>query len=899
VRYRHVLLVTELGADPGAALAAVRALAPEAESLVVVAGPRARPHAWPWRDAPGPDPSARLWLERVRDAAARAAPRAEVGLAPDLGADSLEEAAAASGAELVVAGPDPVAAIPALSELRRRRPVAVLWVPARGAPPRDRPPAELLCVALGDRAEAAIAAFLRDHGHPGVHATVFSLAGTSPGELAASLVATGVRASVELLGSLGVPPWRALDALQAVARERGVDLVVLPRFPGFLLRSAAGPAPILVLPPPPATGPALRRPLDVPDLVDDGGPIRVRLGQAYGVGRNPPIPDQEVAFVSAGRLAAVVASRGGEAELPPGLAAASLGVFRVGDGAAADPVLAIERLVAVVRPGRRPLVVFDADLPEEDLSSLAFSSGAELLAVRLRPLRSCHLVRERLRTAGLAPRVVDASAILDEGAAEDVSDDFDALRLARVAARLRGAGFPVAGIVHGGPVAPEAQGFAVLRPVEVPLRRWAPPPPPAPRPVSLEARLAGATGTAPIAGNRVEVELDNGRARRWLLEAIEGASRRVHLQAYIVSDDDAGRRIEAALRAAGRRGVAVRLLVDSLHSRHGSFGMQNPLLARLSACAGVEVRAARPLAGVPSLLDLKARDHRKLLVADGSVALLGGRNLAHEYYVGFDEVALAADAPWRTLPWLDGGARVRGPAVAAVDRSFREAWVAAGGAGFEIDEPPHAGPTPARVVIHRGLRDAAGLEAYLALVETARSHVVVVTGFPLLLELQHALVRALRRGVRVRALFGAVTPTHGGEPFGGGWTSARTAATWLVHSRMDALVAAGAEAYQLALRDVRGWAPGLGLVHPHVHAKALAADGRVCAVGSANLDVTSSYWEDELLLLVEDADLARGFEARVDALAAGSVRVDRDDPAWQRLARRREWMRKWPGVLSV
>jgi phosphatidylserine/phosphatidylglycerophosphate/cardiolipin synthase-like enzyme len=88
-------------------------------------------------------------------------------------------------------------------------------------------------------------------------------------------------------------------------------------------------------------------------------------------------------------------------------------------------------------------------------------------------------------------------------------------------------------------------------------------------------------------------------------------------------------------------------------------------------------------------------------------------------------------------------------------------------------------------------------------------------------------------------------------------------------------------------------------VRPHVHAKALSADGRICAVGSANLDATGSYWEDEILLVVEDASVASRFEADADRLIARSVRVDRDDPEWQRLARRREWLHHWPGVLSI
>jgi cardiolipin synthase A/B len=896
VRYRRVLLVTELGADPSMALACTRGLAPEAERLVVVACPPARPFAW-WSAASGPDPGAApsAWLDTVRGAATRVAARAEVGLVPDLDAQGLQEIVTSSGIELVVAGPTPLAAIPVLAELRKRRPVAVLWAPAAAAPRDDRRLTGLFCVALGARALAAVAGFLRDHGDPAMHATVFSLARPSPGELTTALGVTGVRASVELVGRLGPSPWRALDEL---ARVREIDLLVLARFPSLLLRSARGPAPILVLPPLAPSRPPIRRPLDVPDLVDDGGVVRVRAGYAFGIGRNPPIADQEVAFVSSGRVAAVVTTHDGEAELPPGLAADSLGVFRVRDRTAADPLAAIERHVTVVRGGPRPLLLFDVELPDGELSALADLGGVELLAVRLRPVRSCHLLRQRLRAAGLAPRVVDASAVLAEGDATDVSEALDPVRLARVATRMLAAGFPLAAIVHRGPHAPATIGFPALRAHELAGRSWGRPPS-TPRPASLAARLEATTGAAPLAGNRVELELDNATARRWLLGAIEGARQRVHFQTYMAADDDVGRQVEAALREAGKRGVAVRVLVDSLHGLHGSFGMRNPILERLSASPGVEVRVSRPIVGVPSLEDVKQRDHRKLTVADGRLALLGGRNLAHEYYTGFEEAKVTPRTPWREVPWLDAGARVEGPVVATLERSFREAWTAAGGAPFDILEPPPAGTTPACVVVHHGLRDAGTLEAYLALIETARSHVYAVNGFPLLLELQHALVRALRRGVQVRTLFGHVTPTHGGEPFDGQWATARTAATWLVHSRMDALVAAGGEGYQLAVRDVPGWAPDLGLVLPHVHAKAMSADGRVCALGSANLDVTASYWESELLLLVEEPSIARAFEARVDELIAGSVRVDREDPAWQRLARRREWLHHWPGVLSI
>jgi phosphatidylserine/phosphatidylglycerophosphate/cardiolipin synthase-like enzyme len=236
---------------------------------------------------------------------------------------------------------------------------------------------------------------------------------------------------------------------------------------------------------------------------------------------------------------------------------------------------------------------------------------------------------------------------------------------------------------------------------------------------------------------------------------------------------------------------------------------------------------------------------------------------------------------WRTVPWLDAGARVEGPAVAALERSFLQAWTDAGGEPFEIRVPAPIAATTTRVVVHRGLRDAHTLEAYLAMIETARAHIYVVNGFPLLLEIQHALLRALRRGVRVRTLFGNLTPKHGDQPFKGPWAATRTAATSFVHSRMDPLVAAGGECYEFVVPNQPGWDPAVGDVRSHVHAKAMSVDGRVCAVGSANLDVTAGYWESELLLVVE-AD-----------------RVDPNDPEWRLRSQRRQWMRYWPGVLSI
>ena len=902
MKYRRLLLILPLEGDARAALAAIRRFAPAAERLLIVACLPPQDFAWLTAEAPperhGEDGAA---LGELRDAAQGAAAEIDVGLMPELDIDALDELAEAARIDLLVIAALSLGGLAIAAGLRERRSLPVLWIPAACVPVQERPLTELVCVALGQRARSAVAAFLRDHGDPTQRVTVLLLDGTVPPDLAAAVDVAGICAAVDYVAPHGLSSQRWLDERM---RTRAPDLLVYARMPTALLIGSRWPVPGLLLPPlAPVSRPLLQFELDAPDLIDDGTVLRARFEYAAGVGWRTPLPDQPIAFVSGGQVVAVLATRDGECELPAELQADSYGVFRTNAQSPSFPLARLEQHVLVIRPGTAPLVPFDAELVPQELSALctaAAQGGQELLAVRIRPTRSCGSIRERLRAAGVKARVVDARLVLDEGEALDVPDIVDAVRLARVAARMRAAGFPVVAIVHRAGGNPVVHGFATLRAQEITTGATTLPADVPPHQcVSLAERLEATTAAPLIAGNRVDIELDNAVARRWLLETIGGAARRIHLQVYLATDDDVGRQVEAALRQAAGRGVSVRLLVDSLHGLHGSLGAHNPLLERLGASPGIELRVSRPITALPSLQDLKQRDHRKLVVVDNRLALLGGRNLAHEYYTGFDEVALTAQSMWREVPWLDAGARVQGPAVAALERSFLAAWTNTGGTAFEVVDTAPAGDTPVRAVIHRGLRDAATLEAYLAIIETAQSQLRVVNGLPLILEIQHALLRAVRRGVRVRALFGHLTPAHDGVPFDGPWASARSVATELVHSRMDALVAAGAEGYLFSVAPQPAWEAGLGPVRSHVHAKAMSADGRICALGSANMDITGGYWETELLLVVEDAALTRDFEARVDALIASSARVEREDPQWQAIARGRQWLRHWPGVLSL
>ncbi|MEI8257526.1 MAG: phosphatidylserine/phosphatidylglycerophosphate/cardiolipin synthase family protein, partial [Deltaproteobacteria bacterium] len=401
------------------------------------------------------------------------------------------------------------------------------------------------------------------------------------------------------------------------------------------------------------------------------------------------------------------------------------------------------------------------------------------------------------------------------------------------------------------------------------------------------------TGATLLGGHRIALQLDNAESRESLLAAIDGARERVHYQCYIVNDDDVARSILGALTRAAGRGVAVRVLIDALYTGHHAFGMEHAGLTALGALAGAEVRASRPIDHAPSLEDLKRRDHRKLVVIDGVRALVTGRNTGNEYYRSWHEVALGATSPWREVPWLDAGAWLEGPVVENLEAMFSAAWCAAGGEPIAVRPVPPAGDVSLRLVVHRGLEDAFTLETYRVLIDAAQRDLTIVNSFPLTFELLNALLRARERGVRVRLLFGSPRPYHDGGSFpGGSW---RDLANELVRGRVVGLIAAGAEAFEFAVGAIPGWEPALGKVRAAVHSKLLVVDGRVSVMGSANLDVTASYWESELLLVIHDEGVAGALLAAFDGWCVSSFRVDATAPEWSTRIERREWLsRNWP-----
>ena len=342
-------------------------------------------------------------------------------------------------------------------------------------------------------------------------------------------------------------------------------------------------------------------------------------------------------------------------------------------------------------------------------------------------------------------------------------------------------------------------------------------------------RILLATGApAPIDGNRIE--LISGvhageEAYARLIEAIRGAKQELELATFVLGgpEDAVAREILTALAERARAGVRVRLLLDRVGALiTGPFWRRHRELAPL-------VRSGAEFAYFKGPLNL--RNHRKLAVADRSVALIGGMNLAKEY-LGPDP------SPAR---WLDLAVRVEGPAALAIHDVFESDWAYAHGRPGAPASGSSECRGEARIQLAPSGPDLPDDSLYDAIVTAAfaaRRRIWVATPYFVPDEtLSRALQLACKREIDVRIV---------------------------IPARSNHLLADFARLSYLrqiceASGSVRLYTPGM------LHAKALLVDDTFALVGSANMDMRSLLLNYELGAVLMSArevgELERWFEA--------------------------------------
>jgi phosphatidylserine/phosphatidylglycerophosphate/cardiolipin synthase-like enzyme len=916
--FRRLLILFDASADPEQVLTAARRLAPSPDSVHLYGLSPER------RDMEPPRPPSLHALDRLWEAARDWHIGTGVGhqLEDHLDVDAVTSTARRHGSELVVIGPllgtSPHARVRAVLSLAIRERLHVLSVGSHGPTTLSATSRVAIAVAPDGRGLGSVADFFVKRGLP--HSELIAITSTEAHERADALHtlarALGVTETLRI-ESLAQSIRDRAEVFETAARRCGADLLLAPTdavddvdalmlglFGARALQDAH--VPTLILPRTLPASSLFEEHSGVSDsLLLPGLDPRFAI-ERVGVLSSVSVPEPGVLTVFEGGVPLGGAQhQGGTTTLP----ASWFAHVRPGH----TPALAFacdsatrELVPCHLLAPERPLLLIDSRLAQAPLQAplAAMSNTCHPVFVRLRDSEPLDTHRERLRklVPGLAPPLlIDASAWLDDVRADDVPRQVDAQRLLRVAVRLAMAGAAISAVITRDEQKPVHPFIRTLTQSELQHLPEADAPAPLPLPEEadpLSRELALAGGSPCVGGHAIDFEFDNAAARGTAIAAIDSARSTVHWQCYIVEDDAVTARFADALKRAAARGIHVRLLADALYSAHDSFGVMNPVLVGLSRTPHIEVRAIAPLSGLPSLFELKQRNHRKMLLVDTEQAFITGRNMGAPYYTGFDEVALRRTSHYRDVPWLDCGARLHGPLVSDLERAFLAEWTRAGGAPYPVPLCAPAGEMSARLVLHEGLKDTHTLDTQLALLRHARSRLILVNTFPLLLELQNALIAALRRGVRVEVLFGSVRPHYGQQGHFTGGTF-REVADRYVRSRLDAVIDAGGIAYEFAMPPAPSWEPELERVFPHVHAKLLVCDTTAVAVGSANLDVTAAYWESEALLVVHDTPFAERMLAALQPLLATSRRIDREDTRWRTEAEQRAWVgRNWPSLVG-
>ena len=154
----------------------------------------------------------------------------------------------------------------------------------------------------------------------------------------------------------------------------------------------------------------------------------------------------------------------------------------------------------------------------------------------------------------------------------------------------------------------------------------------------------------------LDVGFDSLAAR---MRLIDEAKQSIELEFFIYEIDTASRLVTQALARKARDGVKVRLLVDFALP---VFKLAPHYATELQA-AGVEVRYYNT-AGLARFFAANHRTHRKLLVVDRKAGVIGGRNIANDYF----DISTHYN-------FLDSDLLIRGPGVAAIADSFDLYWI--------------------------------------------------------------------------------------------------------------------------------------------------------------------------------------------------------------------------------
>jgi len=306
-----------------------------------------------------------------------------------------------------------------------------------------------------------------------------------------------------------------------------------------------------------------------------------------------------------------------------------------------------------------------------------------------------------------------------------------------------------------------------------------------------------------------------------LIEDIKNAKKFIHLEYYIFRSDVLTKEIKKLLIEKLKEGVEVRIISDTM----GSFFLGKKFRYDLRK-AGAKVEEYDNFLYLSKFHTINYRNHRKIAIIDGKIGYTGGMNMGKEYIDGGKKFS----------SWRDTHMRIDGEAVKILQAVFSMSWY------FTTEEKLFSQKyypvfkrmrqkVPLQITTSGPDSEWESIEQlYFSLINIASKEVLIQTPYFIpTASLATALKTAALSGVTVKLMVAGAPDKK--LPFNAAFTY------------FNDLMKAGVQVYHYN----KGF----------MHSKTIVVDGKICSIGSANMDVRSLKLNYELNVLIYEDKLSK------------------------------------------
>lgn len=316
-----------------------------------------------------------------------------------------------------------------------------------------------------------------------------------------------------------------------------------------------------------------------------------------------------------------------------------------------------------------------------------------------------------------------------------------------------------------------------------------------------------------------------------MYECISKAKSYIHLQSYIIENDNISRKFKDLLIKKAKERVEVRILYDGI----GGYHLKKKELKTLID-NGIEVLNFSPVRFLLPTFKLNYRNHRKILIVDGKYGFLGGVNIADRYYYGTEEG-----------DWHDTHIKVEGESIFSLQTSFLlDRYFVI---NRKLKKKKYYNPNAGQPIFLNSEKSfysqtitsgpdsnwANIMQCYLGAISAANNHIYIVTPYFMPNEsILNAIKIAALGNIDVRIMLPDKSDTK--------------ITHWGTMSYVQELLEAGVKVYFFK--------------NGFNHSKVISIDGKMCIVGSANMDNRSLEHNFEIMSIIYSSNYAEIVENR-------------------------------------